>query len=149
MKSAVSNRSSTVFILFITCLLLKVIFLSSNLSVTTKHESQMAGTKIEYDHNGRILSKTPCARQIGTTVTLTNLFSTLPVRHKEFQRNIKKEFVKLVHVLNGYCLISSSVRINCTNLIGKGKKMTIVSTTGGEQIRDNITCVFGAKQVCN
>jgi DNA mismatch repair protein PMS2 len=107
----------------------------------------MAGTKLEYDHNGKIVSKTPCARQQGTTVNLTNLFTTLPVRHKEFLRNIKKEFAKLVHVLNGYCLISSGVRIMCTNQIGKGKKMTLVSTTGSEQRRDNITCVFGAKQV--
>ena len=31
-----------------------------------------------------------CAEQVGTTVALHNLFHTLPVRHKEFQRNLKK-----------------------------------------------------------
>jgi len=29
-------------------------------------------------------------QQVGTTVTLHQLFHTLPVRHKEFQRNLKK-----------------------------------------------------------
>ena len=58
--------------------------------------------------------------QIGTTVMIQNLFSTLPVRHKEFQRNIKKEFAKMVQVLNSYCIISTGVRITCTNQTAKG-----------------------------
>ena len=53
-------------------------------------------------------------------MVIQNLFSTLPVRHKEFQRNIKKEFAKMVQVLNSYCLISTGVRITCTNQTGKG-----------------------------
>ena len=88
-----------------------------------------------------------CARQQGTTVSLANLFSTLPVRHKEFLQNSKRELVKLVHVLHGYCIISSGVRIVCTNQLEKGRKTTIVSTLGSQQMRDNITCVFGPKQV--
>ena len=58
--------------------------------------------------------------QPGTTVHLQQLFSTLPVRHKEFQRNIKKEFARMVTVLNAYCIISTRVRISCTNQVGKG-----------------------------
>lgn len=58
--------------------------------------------------------------QKGTTVSLGQLFHTLPVRHREFQRNVKKEFSKLVHVLDGYCIISTGVRISCTNQVGKG-----------------------------
>ena len=37
---------------------------------------------------------------LGTTVVLENLFSTLPVRHKEFIRNLKREFGKMVQVKN-------------------------------------------------
>lgn len=113
----------------------------------THHSSQAAATRLEYDHNGRLLSKNPCARDVGTTVSLQNLFSTLPVRHREFLRNIKREFSKLVHVLQGYCLVSTGVRITCSNQVEKGKKTTIVSTNGSEQVKDNITCVFGRKQV--
>ena len=121
---------------------------SSNLSITTHHSSQAAATRLEYDHNGKLVSQTPCARGHGTTVTLLNLFSTLPVRHKELLRNIKKEFTKLVHVLQGYCLVSTGVRITCSNQVEKGKKMAIISTNGSENVKDNITCVFGPKQVC-
>ena len=122
-------------------------FLHSKLSIVTHHSSQAAATRLEYDHNGRLLSKNPCARDVGTTVSLQNLFSTLPVRHREFLRNIKREFSKLVHVLQGYCLASTGVRITCSNQVEKGKKTTIVSTNGSEQVNDNITCVFGPKQV--
>ena len=58
--------------------------------------------------------------QIGTTVTIQNIFHTLPVRHKEFARNLKREFSRLVQVLNAYCLINTNVRISCTNQTAKG-----------------------------
>ncbi|XP_068233052.1 mismatch repair endonuclease PMS2-like isoform X2 [Palaemon carinicauda] len=121
----------------------------SNLSVITRHTSQDVGTKLVYDHNGRLSSKTPVSRQVGTTVSLENLFSTLPVRHKEFQRNVKKEFAKMVQVLYSYCLISTGIRITCTNQTDKGKKTVVVSTNGHNSIKENISSVFGAKQVSN
>lgn len=49
-------------------------------------------------------------RQVGTTVTLTNLFFSLPVRQKEFHRNLKREFSKATHLLSAYCLISTNVK---------------------------------------
>ena len=50
------------------------------------------------------------ARAIGTTVTVTDLFSTMPVRRKEFLRNSKREFNKMIHSVQAYCLISTNVR---------------------------------------
>lgn len=64
--------------------------LSSNLSVVTCHESSQVGTKLVFDHNGHLAQRSPHPRQQGSTVSLQQLFYTLPVRHKEFQRNIKK-----------------------------------------------------------
>lgn len=64
--------------------------LSSNLSVVTCHESNQVGTKLVFDHKGHLVQRSPQPRQQGSTVSLQQLFYTLPVRHKEFQRNIKK-----------------------------------------------------------
>ena len=61
-----------------------------------------------------------CLLQKGTTVLVQNLFATLPVRHKEFLRNIKKEFTKMIQLMNAYCIISTGIRISCTNQVGKG-----------------------------
>lgn len=58
--------------------------------------------------------------QRGTTIIVQNLFHTLPVRHREFQNNLKREFGKMVQVLNAYCLIHTGVRITCSNQSGKG-----------------------------
>lgn len=66
---------------------------SSHLSVVTCHESSQVGTKLVFDHKGHLVLQSPHPRQQGTTVSLQQLFYTLPVRHKEFQRNIKKVFL--------------------------------------------------------
>uniref|UniRef100_A0A4W3H7Q5 Mismatch repair endonuclease PMS2 n=1 Tax=Callorhinchus milii TaxID=7868 RepID=A0A4W3H7Q5_CALMI len=93
------------------------------------------------------IQKVPHPRQIGTTVSVQQLFSTLPVRHKEFQRNIKKEYAKMVQVLQAYCIIATGVRINCTNQVGQGKRNPVVCTSGCSTIKENISAVFGPKQL--
>lgn len=84
----------------------------SNLTVITRHKQseQKIGHRIEYDNGGRISDKTRCAREIGTTISLKDLFHTLPVRHREFLKNLKREFHKMVNILYGYCLVVSGVR---------------------------------------
>lgn len=106
----------------------------SDMVVTTRHESEKCGTKLTFDYLGILQSSQPCPRQVskqfistiffivvthkvidnyeqvGTTVTLTNLFSSLPVRQKEFHRNLKKEFTKAVQLLSAYCLIATNVK---------------------------------------
>ncbi|XP_071319622.1 mismatch repair endonuclease PMS2 [Trachinotus anak] len=119
----------------------------SDLSVVTCHESNQVGTKLVFDHKGHMVQRSPHPRQQGTTVSLQQLFCTLPVRHKEFQRNIKKEYTKMIHVLQSYCIISTGVRITCSNQNGQGKRSTVLSTSGSQSMRDNIGAIFGPKQL--
>ncbi|KFP70277.1 Mismatch repair endonuclease PMS2, partial [Acanthisitta chloris] len=119
----------------------------SDVTIFTCHKSAKVGTRLVFDHNGNITQRTPLPRQQGTTVSLQQLFYTLPVRHKEFQRNIKKEYAKMVQVLQAYCIVSKGVRINCTNQVGQGKKSCVVSTAGSPSLKENIAAVFGQKQL--
>ncbi|XP_035528341.1 mismatch repair endonuclease PMS2 isoform X2 [Morone saxatilis] len=119
----------------------------SNLSVVTCHESSQVGTKLVFDHKGHLVQQSPHPRQQGSTVSLQQLFYTLPVRHKEFQRNIKKEYAKMIHILQSYCVISTGVRITCSNQNGQGKRSTVLSTSGSQSMRDNIGAIFGPKQI--
>ncbi|XP_051273707.1 mismatch repair endonuclease PMS2 [Dicentrarchus labrax] len=119
----------------------------SNLSVVTCHESSQVGTKLVFDHKGHLVQQSPHPRQQGSTVSLQQLFYTLPVRHKEFQRNIKKEYAKMIHILQSYCVISTGVRITCSNQNGQGKRSTVLSTSGSQCMRDNIGAIFGPKQI--
>nr|XP_055148306.1 mismatch repair endonuclease PMS2 isoform X17 [Symphalangus syndactylus] len=119
----------------------------NDVTISTCHASAKVGTRLVFDHNGKIIQKTPYPRPRGTTVSVQQLFSTLPVRHKEFQRNIKKEYAKMVQVLNAYCIISAGIRVSCTNQLGQGKRQPVVCTGGSPSIKENIGSVFGQKQL--
>lgn len=82
----------------------------SDMEIITKHSTADLGTKLKYDKNGIIISKEKIARQTGTTVSLENIFSSLPVRRKEFLKNLKKEYNKMCQLLNAYCLVSKGIK---------------------------------------
>lgn len=111
--------------------------------------SDFLGVKVELDHEGRIKKRSPCARGVGTTVLLANLFSTLPVRRRDFTRNIKKEFTKMCQILQAYCLVTKGVRILCSNHTPKGAKTIVLQTHGDQEVMANISAIFGARQAAD
>lgn len=119
----------------------------SDLVITTQ-TNDVTGYKLLFDHDGKLLSKSQVAREKGTSISVANLFYTLPVRHKEFQRNFKKDFTKLCHVLYAYSLVNSHVRFSCYNVFGK-KRNLILSTKGNKDSLDIITALFGSSQSKN
>lgn len=121
----------------------------SEMKIVTKHHSTEIATKLELNNRGEIVKQTRCASRTGTTVTLSNLFASLPVRRREFTRNIQKEFAKMCQIIQGYGLISYGKRIILTNYTGKSGKTVILSTNGSHSLRDNIVAVFGSKQNAN
>jgi DNA mismatch repair protein PMS2 len=50
---------------------------------------------------------------------LSNIFYSLPVRQKEFKRNIKKEYGNALTILQAYSIISTNVRISVSNQTGQ------------------------------
>lgn len=117
----------------------------SNLVVTTRHRTTEHGTRLLFEHDGAIKKKSTCARNIGTTVSVTDFFITLPVRRGEFLKNYKKDFGKMVQLLQEYCLVLTGIKIICTNQPPNGARQTILSTNGSS-VMDNIIAIFGAKQ---
>ncbi|OEL37104.1 DNA mismatch repair protein PMS1 [Dichanthelium oligosanthes] len=113
------------------------------LMVETRTKDEPVGTHLEFEHSGVVAGERKTARQIGTTVTVEKLFSTLPVRSKEFSRNIRKEYGKVISLLNAYALIAKGVRLLCTNTVGKNSKMVVLRTQGSSSMKDNIITVFG------
>ncbi|KAL1225141.1 DNA mismatch repair protein PMS1 [Cardamine amara subsp. amara] len=114
-----------------------------NLTVETRTKNETVATLLTFDHSGLLTSEKKTARQIGTTVTVRKLFSNLPVRSKEFKRNIRKEYGKLVSLLNAYALIAKGVRFVCSNTTGKNPKSVVLNTQGRGSLKDNIITVFG------
>jgi DNA mismatch repair ATPase MutL len=98
---------------------------SGAFAVTTKLDSEGVGCRIIFGRNGNIVSETQVARTTGTTVLVTNLFEALPVRRGEFLRTIKKQFQKMVKVLQSYAIIAVGVRIVVTN-VGKVRNYLLI-----------------------
>ena len=49
--------------------------------------------------------------QRGTTITLQGLFVPLPVRRKEFERTVKREYTKALSLLYAYALVPASTSV--------------------------------------
>ena len=65
-----------------------------------RSKDEPVGTHLEFEHSGVVVSERKTARQVVTTVTVEKLFSTLSIRSKEFSRNIRKEYGKVISLLN-------------------------------------------------
>ncbi|XMA16578.1 hypothetical protein WAI453_009369 [Rhynchosporium graminicola] len=103
------------------------------------------GTKLEFEVSGHLKGTSVVAAQRGTTVAVKNLFNNLPVRRRELERNIRREWSRVVGVLGQYACIQTGIKFSVSQQAGKGKKATLFSTKGNQSTRENIVNVFGAK----
>merc|ERR1712093_233151 len=103
------------------------------------------GTKLDFEVSGKTKGTSVVAAQKGTTVSVENLFNNLPVRRRELERNIKREWNRVVGVLGQYACIQTGIKFSVSQQAGKGKKTTLFSTKGNQSTRENIVNIFGAK----
>lgn len=88
--------------------------------VTTRTEDGPKGTKLEFEHSGKLKGTSVVAAKQGTTVSVESLFFNLPVRRKELEKNVKREYNKVLQLLNSYACISVGVKFSVSNQIPKG-----------------------------
>ncbi|KAI0098787.1 hypothetical protein GGR51DRAFT_537456 [Nemania sp. FL0031] len=118
----------------------------SKFSVTTCLASDAPkGSRLEFETSGKLHSTSIVAAQKGTTVVVESLFHNLPVRRRELERNIKREWNKVLVVLNQYACIQTGLKFSVSQQPNKGKRMVLFSTKGNQTTRENIVNVFGAK----
>ena len=113
--------------------------------VTCLAEDVPKGTRLAFETSGQLGEKSVVAAQRGTTVTVENLFWNLPVRRRELERNIKREWAKVIGLLNQYACIQTGVKLTVSQQPSKGKKVILFSTRGNATTRENIINVFGTK----
>lgn len=118
----------------------------SRFTVTTCLQSDVPkGTRLEFETSGRLKGTSVIAAQKGTTVSIENLFQNLPVRRRELERNIKREWGKVISLLNQYACVQTGVKFTVSQQPNKGKRIVLFSTKGNKTTRENIINVFGAK----
>lgn len=126
----------------------------ANVSITTKQvkEATAMANKLKFSCSGEIVEKTLERASKGTTVTASNLFHSLPVRRKTFERNHKRDFSRAVSLLQEYAIISDRVLFTVVHMVkSKGTpstetgnyKRTVVFRTTGTSICSNIAELYG------
>ncbi|KAJ4355148.1 ATP-binding mismatch repair protein [Ascochyta clinopodiicola] len=115
--------------------------------VTARATDGPRGTKLDFEQSGKLKGTSVVAAKQGTTVVVEELFYNLPVRRKELEKNIKREYNKVLSLLNAYACISVGVKFTVTNVVSKGKKTIAFSTNGNPSTRGNISNVYGAKTI--
>ncbi|KAM0276234.1 hypothetical protein ACHAQH_006957 [Verticillium albo-atrum] len=113
--------------------------------VTCLAGSSPKATKLEFEPSGKLKGTSMVAAQKGTVVTVNNLFHNLPVRRRELERNIKREWNKVIALLNQYACIQTGLKFTVSQQPSKGKRIVLFSTKGNPTTRDNIINIFGAK----
>ena len=117
----------------------------SALSLTTRTAADVAGTSLTFARDGAIATRGPVARDVGTCVSVVELFEPFPVRRRELQRNGSAELRRLLALLQAYGVICDGVRFSCSHATVKGGKQTMLQTPGRGDRRAAISAIFGAK----
>ena len=112
---------------------------------TARAEEAPKGTRLDFEVSGKLRGTQVVASQKGTTVAVEDIFRNLPVRRRELEKNIKREYNKALAVLQAYACISIQARISVSNVLAKGKKVVSFATKSNPTTRENIANVFGAK----
>ncbi|PKX99147.1 ATP-binding mismatch repair protein PMS1 [Aspergillus novofumigatus IBT 16806] len=102
-------------------------------------------TKLEFETSGKLSKTQVVAGQKGTTASVEGLFKKLPVRRRELEKNIKREYGKVLNLLHAYACISTGVRFSVRNTVGKNRNVVVFSTNGNQTTKENIANVYGAK----
>lgn len=113
--------------------------------VTARAEDGAVGKRLEFEVSGQLTGTSVRSAQPGTTVSVEDLFCNLPVRRKDLEKNIKREYGKVVNLLHAYACISTGVRFAVSNQMPKGKKVVVFSTKSNTTTKENIVNVYGAK----
>ena len=121
----------------------------SNVYITTAREEEAPkGSRLDFETSGKLKGISVIAAQRGTTVFVETIFKNIPVRRQELERNIKREYGKVLNLLQAYACISTDVRLSVSNTMGK-KKINAFSTKGNKTTRENIANVYSAKALAS
>ena len=115
----------------------------SKFSVITTIEPPRADA-LEYARDGSLVTRSTATRNKGSTFQVHKLFDTLPVRRKEFERTVKRQFTKCINLLQSYAIIQENIKFTVWNISSKGRKSSVLTTTGHQSIPKKIISIFGS-----
>ncbi|KGO74651.1 DNA mismatch repair protein, C-terminal [Penicillium italicum] len=113
--------------------------------VTAQEKQVPRANRLDFEQSGKLQKTQIVAGQKGTTASVEGIFKRLPVRRRELEKNIKREYGKVLNLLHAYACISAGVRFSVRNTVGKTRNVVVFSTNGNKTTKENIANVYGAK----
>lgn len=113
--------------------------------VTAQADQVPRANRLDFEASGKLQKTQIVAGPKGTTASVEGIFKRLPVRRRELEKNIKREYGKVLNLLHAYACISTGVRFSVRNTVGKTKNVAVFSTNGNRTTKENIANVYGAK----
>ncbi|KAJ5383973.1 Ribosomal protein S5 domain 2-type fold subgroup [Penicillium concentricum] len=113
--------------------------------VTAQEKQVPRANRLDFEQSGKLQKTQIVAGQKGTTASVEGIFKRLPVRRRELEKNIKREYGKVLNLLHAYACISTGVRFSVRNTVGKTRNVVVFSTNGNKTTKENIANVYGAK----
>ena len=94
--------------------------ISQKVTILTKPEEKQhesLGYQLSFDSNTCKLTKSSRVPKsyVGTTVSVSQLFSRLPVRRKDFEKNLNKQFKQMMILVQNYALFYHNIQIIVKN----------------------------------
>lgn len=117
--------------------------------ITTTKEDLPYSYELQFNKVGELIDtqkKLNLLQEPGTKVIVSDIFKNLPVRLKNFKKNLKLEFNKMLMFLYNYVIIKPDVKYNINNIVN-GTKKNLVITTGKSLMLDNFSSIFGYKSI--
>lgn len=126
--------------------------ISESLCIITRHNNEVVGKKLWYTRDGKLdesRSNVGVARSVGTTVIVTKLYNSLPVRRVDMKKRLGAQRARLFKLLQGYAVLNVGTRFNVVD-VSEGKKgskkmVTKLATSASKSLKQTVSSVLGAK----
>ncbi|CAF1271135.1 unnamed protein product [Rotaria sordida] len=126
---------------------LSSICIYADVTIITRHASASIGTKLVFDGEGQAISRTPCPREIGTTVSIRSLFNRFPVRRTELRAHSKREFSQALNIIQSFAIISRQLQFFQILSSSDNHPPThpLLTLTPSTSLKDILAQIFGQK----
>lgn len=119
----------------------------SDVTIVTRHASASIGTKLVFDGEGQLISRVPCPREVGTTISIRSLFNRFPVRRTELKAHSKREFSHALNIIQSFAIISRQIQHFQVSSSADNHPPTnpLLTLTPVNSMKDTLAQIFGQK----
>lgn len=111
---------------------------------TCTQDTVPRGTQLVYRTDGLLTSRKVVPAQVGTQVKVSDLFSGLPVRRKDFEKNAKRDLARAVKAVEAIAIARTDIRFELLHMTVRGRSV-MLNTLGSGSLRKVISEVVNPR----